>query len=262
MAFGSVYGVAVRNSKSSSSTLVITLSGGTDGDLLAGDMGLLWIASDNIRTTDNDGSGAPSDVVSVTDSRGNTWVVQYECCNSRGSAGGGATFTFAWCKCATSLQASLGDSITITFNGSITAKAVIALGLPQSGAYGVSFAGGTAADGAQANGDGADPAAISYDSGDTAAKFWVHGIGYEGDAGDGWTCDTDLTDGGIEGTTGGGAAGNMSVMAGYKANSTQTLNIDASTGASRDHTQGLFVIRENAAPAAAGGRMTLVGVGP
>lgn len=116
MAFASVGTLGSNNNKASGTTLVIT----TSNTLEVGNLGVVFIAADNVDTS----SGPTSLVSSVVDSAGNTWTKITEYTNGQGSAGAGIMGA-AWYTKAT-IQLASGGTITITFASAITAKAASA----------------------------------------------------------------------------------------------------------------------------------------
>lgn len=72
---------------------------------------------------DNRVSGLPPYISSVTDSQGNTYSFAAGTKTQGGSSADRATVAIYWCNVTTALSTS--DTITITFNGSLAAKAVV-----------------------------------------------------------------------------------------------------------------------------------------
>lgn len=249
MAFSAGSDLGSNQSKTSGTTLVIT----TGATVTVGQIIVLLVAFDNISTTDKDGVGSPE--VTVSDSAGNSWSIRAMVTNSNGSANAGASLEVFTCVCTT--QLSSGGTITCTWGSSITAKAATARSFNSSIGNGIEQVGTIQF----AHGDGVDPASMSDDSGNTDPKLWIHGLAYEGDHGDSYTQDSDLTSFTSNGTTGGGAASNMSVRGGYAISSAQTLTVNVATGAARDHTQTIIRLVENPASGGATVGLPLLGVG-
>lgn len=102
---------------STSAGTTLTLTAGSN-QTEPGFLVVLLIALDNTGTTDADFS----EVSSVADSAGNTWIKRAEYTNGQGSAGAGATIS-AWTSVLTT-QIPTGGTITATLANSVTSKAM------------------------------------------------------------------------------------------------------------------------------------------
>jgi hypothetical protein len=91
----------------------------TTGALTAGEVGILQVNFDNIGTAIGDNS----EVTSVTDAAGNTWLKAREYTYSAGAAADGATVSVWYTKATSTL--SSGAAVTINFSGNTTAKVAL-----------------------------------------------------------------------------------------------------------------------------------------
>lgn len=89
----------------------------TTANVLAGDLAILYVGTDNLTTTD----GVTNDHTSVTDSSSNEWRKAYEFTNGNGTAATGATASLWWCLVKTALVSGVG-TVTVNYSGSITDK--------------------------------------------------------------------------------------------------------------------------------------------
>lgn len=90
----------------------------TTNALNSGELGVISIALDNVGTTDGD----LSEVTSVTDTAGNTWIKAVEFTNGNGAAAAGATCS-CWYTLATATL-SAGGTITVNTSGAPARKAI------------------------------------------------------------------------------------------------------------------------------------------
>ncbi len=217
-------------SKAASTTLILT----TTAEAVAGKVIVVGIATDNIAAVDGD----QGDVASVTDSAGNTYTKARQRTNSQGAAAAGACAACYFSKLATTLP--LGGTITVTFNGSPVAKAMQARSLGIGAGNVVTVAGG--ADGSPEDGTTAPSATISGLA--SGEYLWVAVVAVEGPSGDTYTEDVDY---GLAraGTTGGGAATNMTMARGLRVFTGTTDTHAPTLGTARDLAH-VFVALEEA----------------
>lgn len=129
------------------------------------------VAKDNVQTTDGD----PSEVTSVTDTRGNTWVKAREFCNGQGGAAAGADVAIYYTVVTTQIE--IGDTVTANFSSSITSKS-IGLDIFSIGAGStVSVAGG-----ADLANDAADPGSVAVGSLASGEYLWIRAVASESNA--------------------------------------------------------------------------------
>src|SRR6185369_8685241 len=111
-AFTALGSGAFFNNKTAGTTWAIaTTLGYASGTLV-----ILCIANDNLSTTDGDNG----DVISVSDNNGNSYTKAKQFTNGQGSAASGACSSIWFCIMNGS---GIGTTTTVTFNGSVTAKA-------------------------------------------------------------------------------------------------------------------------------------------
>lgn len=184
-----------------------------------GNLVVYALAKDNAATAD----GNTSEVTSVTDDAGNTYVKAREFCNGQGAANAGATISVWYCVIANAVTGA--NRITAQFSSSVTSAA----------ANGYSFSIGTSSVAvvgeADLANDGADPGSLATAGGlSSAARLYFRASALEAASGTAITATatwsrTATTTGG---TSGGGGASNMSVAAEFK--------IATSTGETSDFT--------------------------
>lgn len=249
MAFAAVGTLGtVQSATANQSTLVLT----TSATLEAGNLGVIVIAVDNNQTTDGDESA----VTGVVDSAGNTWTKGAEFTNGQGGAQAGATCSL-WYKVA-GTQLTSGGTITVSFSNNTVRDAAAATAHEFTiGAGATVSVEGTPA--TQAD----DNAAITS-FGTTTAN--IECLRICGGAEEGVQTLSTWSQGGWtqmskNGTTGGGAAGNMGVQAMFKI-STGTADNAGGTGALCDRAAVYVALKETAAAknvVAGSGTYTLTG---
>jgi hypothetical protein len=222
--------------KTSQDSIIFTV--GSTG-AAAGALLLVLIGSDNIETSDTEDG---TDIVSVTDSKGNTYTKAKTFTNGEGAIRDGATVGIATSVLASELV--LNDTITVTFSEAVTAKAMSVARVEIVAGKDVTVGGSAVrAD------DATDPGEISI-SGLTSREYlFVYGIAREG-ALIGITHDSDYDPFSSAGT-GGGASNTNIALAGASRFLTGTGDaVDVTWGAA-DYAQALvaFYLDEPAAPA-------------
>lgn len=198
-----------------------------------GEVIIFAVALDNTSTTD----GQTSEVTSVTDSAGNTYVKLGEFCNGQGSAAAGAVIS-VWMALVTTAFTGSVDTFTVNLANSVTAKAWTARAFTVGAGNSLRLAGTlqTLAD------DGADPGSMTI-SGLTSKEYlFVRASAGESNSTTGWTA-TNYTNflGGQ--TSGGGAATNMLVRASYRVLTATGDTLDPSL-ASADWASVYFALEE------------------
>jgi uncharacterized repeat protein (TIGR01451 family) len=173
----------------------------------AGNIAVMWFASDNIASIDGD-----DPLLSVTDSSGNCWTVQRCFANASG-----ATTCIATSKITTALTSGSG-TITANFPQNITAKAMIVREFTVGAGNTIAITGTPQI---LAN-DGADPGSMTIAVA-SAQHLFVRSTALERPTGGAWSVtNINWTTTGCNGTTGGGAASNMDICGEFR--------IDTSTG--------------------------------
>jgi hypothetical protein len=194
---------SVQNLTSSQSTAVDLPDG---GDIAVGNVLIARLAMDNT------GGGGQATTVSISDPRGNTWVVGAAANQDPGAAAAGVSCRIAYCVVENAYTD--GDDLTVEFGNNTAADSTVVE--------------------EWANIDTATPVAVAQVTNagasatpsvaitPTAADQLVYAaIGIEGPAGDTYTQDTDTTDGAWSGltslsTTSGTAAANATVRGASK----------------------------------------------
>jgi hypothetical protein len=170
----------------------------------AGRIVYVSIAKDNVATVD----GETSEVINVTDSVGNTYQKAKEFCNSQGSANAGATVALWWSNTKTALVDAV-DTVTVTYSSAITAKGFVVTSQSIGAGNGAEVEASTTL----AN-DGADPGSMDL----TVANIshsWMRVLAHERPTSDTFTKTAAYIGSDQTGTTGGGAASNMTVSREY-----------------------------------------------
>jgi len=230
MAWASLGSIGSAQNKTGATTVVITTAAAAEVNNVV----VVLIAVNNIQTTDvEDGT----DIVSVVDSAGNTYVRAKTMTNGEGAAAAGATVGIYFSKVTTELP--IGSTITITFNGSPAAKAVRAWEFSISAPNVVTVQGS-----AVAVGDAADPAEQTITGLVNREYLWLHALANEGPIEDVYTKDADYTEITEEGTTGGAAASNMTLNGEYRIFVGTTDTVDDAYPALRDHAQVYVALQE------------------
>lgn len=174
----------------------------------ANELVVVVIALDNIGTTTD---GDKGDVTGVSDNAGNTYTKAIEFSNVQTGAGTGATASIWYCQLTNSIIFS--NTLTINFNGSVTAKA--------RQAYGFTVASGSTIGKVTGSGlanDAADPGSITLSGLPSREYLFFRVTALEEASGATWTNTAGYTRlyNTAQGTTGGGAASNMSMGVEYK----------------------------------------------
>lgn len=87
--------------------------------LAVGDVGIIYCCMDNLGTVD----GWSNQLLTVVDSQGNQWWKLGEWLNTVGGVAGDGVASAIWASHITKALAITTDTVTLTFSGSITAKA-------------------------------------------------------------------------------------------------------------------------------------------
>jgi len=197
----------------SGTTVIITLSATSAA---AGSVVLVATAWDNTDTTDVNPTR-----LSVADAKGNTYARLREFVNGQAAAEAGAHIGLFYSILTTALAS--GDTITVTSDTARVAKA--------ASAWNFSFGANStvAVDAASdlAN-DGVDPGSMASSGLPSVERLYVRGTALERAVGGTWTVTTGFTDITGDGTSGAGAASNMSINGEFK--------IATSTGETSDPT--------------------------
>lgn len=203
----------------------------------AGDVHIVCIAIDNVGTTDGD----LGDVVSVTDTKSNTYSKAKQQTNGQGAAAAGACAAIYWTKMWAAFTST--DTFTVNYNGSVAAKGFAGrIYRPTGDTI-------TVDDSTSSVGDAADPAAVTLTPPSGNREYlWVAVIASEGPITDTFTNDADYTISDSPGTSGGGAASNMSCFSSRRIFTGSTDTYDAALTA-RDHAQVYVALKEDAAAA-------------
>ncbi len=234
-AWGTGGGTCTAQNKTAGASLTCTVA---TENMDAGNVVFLWFGGDNTATVDgNDGL-----LSSVTDSAGNTWVVDRCFTNSQGAAATGATTCIAHSKLTTGLTSGSG---TITANhATITAKAIVCKEFTITSGNVVSIT-GTPQDLAN---NGADPGSMTISGLASAEHLFLRAAALERASGGTWTVTTNYTTSGCNGTTGGGAASNMNLCGEFRILNTASDSSDP-TGTAVDNAN-LYVAFDEAPPSA------------
>lgn len=190
------------SSKSASTTLEFTV--GATGAAV-GHVVVVVIATNNIDTVDTEDG---IDITSVTDNQANNYVRAKTFTNGQGFVGAGATVGVYYSKIDHDL--SSGDIITVTFGGSVAAKAMTVGRATFLGGALALEAYAVAAD------DHSNLTALVISSMAVDDYLFVYGVAHEGSNVDGYTPDGTYSALTNAGTTGGSNDSNMSVRAGLK----------------------------------------------
>ncbi len=204
------------------------------------------VAADNLDT----GADAETAHWSVSDSAGNTYTRAVEFENTNAAAAAGANSSIFFSKVSTQL-ASAG-TITFTSDAAVTAKAASCWEFSIVSTNVVSVAGK-----ATLANDGADPGAITISGLASQEYLWVSVVAHEGPNTDAFTQQAGYTSLDANGTTGAGAATNMSVRGGFRIFTGTTDTVDV-TYTAVDHAQGYVALKEAAAPPAGGPRRQFI----
>lgn len=239
MAIADVGHLASQNDKVPGTSFNVT----TEGELAAGNVGVLIIGKDNISTVD----GNTAEVTSVTDSAGNFWVkpaVEAEFCNSQAAAGAGTVVSIWVTKARATL--SSGATITINLSGSTTAKAVTGQ-VFSVGAGKTLRVSGTPANLAN---DGADAGSMTLSGLANIEHLFVRGGAIEGTFTT-YTVSTNYTAMDHTGatTTGGGGGSNITTRGEWRILTGTTDSTDPTTAAN-DQSSVMLALSEVDDPAA------------
>lgn len=228
MAWSGATAIGGANNKTSGTTLSFSPSATVPANAIV----LVAIASDNIQTT----NGASSNI-SVSDSQGHTYTRVAEWTFGGGGAGSGATVGLFATRATAGLATT--DTITATWSAAVTAKAM--MGHYRTVASGNTFeVQGTAG----ATGTSATPS-VTLSGQPSGTEFVWHGVvALEGAPT--WTDDADYTEARqTRGTTGGGAATNISGCSAARRSSTLTSDTyNPTSSASGDWAAILVTLKE------------------
>lgn len=238
--------------KTSGTSIVLTTSAAAE----VGNVAVITVDKDNAGTSD----GNTSEFTTVTDnSTGgpNTWVKAREYCNCSAGANAGVVTAVFYSKIA--FEIASGGTITVNFSDARTASAISAweftigagnvITQPETGVDG-DYAGGT------------DFGSLDITTANEE-RLWVRADAWEGNNDDvGVYTKTLVYTSALtkDGTTGGGAASNMTIMGGEFDIFTGTTNASDplfSTTVS-DHASVLVALKQAAAPAAATRRKVII----
>lgn len=186
-------------------------------------------------TTDNPDNTGPGEKTfhAVTDDQGSSWerLMEYQ---SGGNANAGV-ITSVW---ASKLSATITGNITCTIGSNRQAKVLNMSEFTVGSGQTFSNAGAN-----RTSGTGTSPSILL--SGLASAEYnFIGVVGAEGPAGDGFTEDSDYTQRNRTGTTGGGAAGNMTANLGNRILTATSDTYDPTLGSSRDFVIILVALEE------------------
>jgi hypothetical protein len=205
----------------------------------AGNVVIVWVGKDNTLTGDTSGTE-----ISVADSSGtNVYQRVAEYTNGNAGAQTGCTVAMFYSVLTTGLTAG-SSTITATLGGTAAnndAQGMTAHAFSMSTGNAVTITGTPST----LSNDAADPGAITSPTVASAAYLWVHGLCGEGPSTDAYTWDADYTKVATNGSSSGGAAGNVHVTGGFRIFTGTTDTVDVtSTTADRDYAQVLGVLLE------------------
>jgi hypothetical protein len=232
MAWTSVGSILTASDKASSASITFSVGANNPGDVL-----VLTVAKDNVSTVD----GNTNEVTSVTDSGGNTWTKAREFTNGQGGAAAGATVAVFF----TVLQVPI-SSVTINFASAVTAKAVSAWRFTVEAPASISVAAG-----ADLAADGVGPGSMTLSDLVYGKYLWFRGIATESANTETWTFTTGYTAIGRAGTSGGGAATNMTVAGEFIIATDTSQTSNPTTSGNFDRASVFVALRENPLPKAA-----------
>jgi hypothetical protein len=210
----------------------------TTASLEAGNLGIIAYASDNLATSD----GASNTHLSVTDIAGNTWTKAREFTNAQTGAGTGVTVSIWYSKAATTLTSGT-NRITMTFSGSVTAKAMACWEFTMAANSVVKVDGG-----ADLANDGADTAAITRGGLTNVSHLWIRASGGEyGAGGSTYTASTNFTTfTHTTSHTGGGAAdSNITGRGEFRIFTGTSQTTDPTVGGAVDHAATMAAFSES-----------------
>jgi hypothetical protein len=150
-----------------------TVNHTTTANLDAGNLGVIAYASDNLATTD----GNTNTHLTLTDIAGNTWTKAREFTNAQTGPGTGVTVSIWYSKVATTLTTGT-NRMTMTFSGSITAKAMACWEFTMGAGNVVKVDGG-----ADLANDAVDTGSITRGGLANVSHLWVRASGGEYSAG-------------------------------------------------------------------------------
>lgn len=228
----------VGNEKATDSTLVLTPT----GSLAVGNVGVCVFASDNIGTS----AGDNDDHIGVSDSVGNSYTQRAEMTNA-GNANASVTVSLWTTKAAFVLDGT--DTITFTTASDVAAKAAMCREFTVGAGNVVSVVGVVAT----SETNNADVPSLPSTTVASAEYLFFRGIGYEGDAdttGLTATVSPAFTSCGVDGTDGGGEAGNIGITCEWIiATATTQTSAPAFEGdASADNATVFPNLKEDVAP--------------
>jgi hypothetical protein len=226
------------SSKSAATSLVVA----TTVQLSVGEVAVLVVSCDNTATSDLT-DGTSNEITSVTDASGNVWSKVSEC--REGSAGAGAGAVVAVFRSRITTQLNSSGNITANFANSITARAMAGYRYTVGTGKTLRVAGTIQ----YAATEAADPPSMAI-SGLTSKEYlFFRAIGFERDNDDvaaQFVATTNYTTLAASGTTGAGAATNMSAGGEFRIVTAtgETSNPSTSPGTG-DHAH-LFIAFEEA----------------
>lgn len=230
MAFASVATLGVVNAHSSAASIVLTTSAIAE----VGNLVVVTLAFDNLGSgTDNLDA---SEVTSVTDSAGNTWVKGGETSNNNGAAAAGVT-TSVWYSVLTNQIAS-GGTITANLSGSSTARTAQAWEFTKDAGTTIALA-ALVVD----VGDAVDPASISIGPILSREYLLYYGFGGEQNNAGTYTAATNYTALGKTGTAA-GSTNDIMVTGDYRIATLTGDTHDAATSTDRDYAAVYFALYE------------------
>lgn len=181
-AITSIASIGTANSIVDGTSLAIT----TSANLEAGNIGLVIIATDNLGSADGDNS----DVKSVADDAGNTYTKLCEYSYTEAGAGNGATAALYFTKATAQLDS--GQTVTITFSGTVHSKAAQLWEFTVGAGNTLQLAGTCQTEGVNGTGgDGTGSLAISGLS--NIERLYVRAVAHESNAVANLTVTTDYT---------------------------------------------------------------------
>lgn len=241
------FGVAVSKVADQASITSAVVAG---GNMVAGSVTIITVVVDNHATVDGD-EGA---VVSVTDTKGNTYFKAAEFANGNGAAQTGVTVS-VWFSLLTTTLVLGADTCTATFSNSSSrdASCITNRNFTITAGNRVSVSQvQTVAD------DATDPSAQTIAGLISNEYLFYHMLGAEAPTTDTYTLTAGYTDATNIGTSGGAADSNVQLRGEFRilTGTGDTVNI-ASVTADRDYAQVYIAFLESPVPS----KRTLVGVG-
>ncbi len=236
MAIASVGTLGSNNNKAASDNVTLALGGAVP----VGDLVVVWLAQDAHGPSGGSTSGDTTPRYACKDSKGNIYTQLGGHEDSTTTRPGFALFV-------TKLTVALAnaDVITCTYQNAVpVAKGITAWqftcpngwACPDNGQVRVTTTSG-------------DPAAVSLSGMDSQEYLFLHILGAKGPDTDAYTWDSDYTQVGTGGTTGGTDASNCTVTGGFRISTLTGDTVDVTSDtADRQYLQGLYALCEVTIP--------------